>query len=48
MLILGEKEVEAENISLRKHKEGDKGALGLSEFIDNITAEILNKDYKIN
>jgi threonyl-tRNA synthetase len=48
MLILGEKEQNAENISVRKHKLGDQGALGLSEFIDNITAEILNKDYKIN
>ena len=48
MLILGEKEKIAGNISVRKHTEGDKGALGLKEFIDNITAEILNKDYKIN
>jgi threonyl-tRNA synthetase len=48
MLILGEKEQTAGNISVRKHTEGDKGALGLKEFIDNITAEILNKDYKIN
>ncbi|MGD8306851.1 MAG: threonine--tRNA ligase, partial [Ignavibacteria bacterium] len=48
MLILGEKEVEAGNISIRKHKEGDKGILGLNEFIDNINAEILNKNYKNN
>ncbi|MCH7771964.1 MAG: threonine--tRNA ligase [Bacteroidetes bacterium] len=48
MLILGEKEQSAGNISLRKHKLGDQGALGLSDFIDNITAEILNKDYKLD
>jgi len=48
MLILGEKEKNAGNISVRKHTEGDKGALGLKEFIDNITAEILNKYFKIN
>jgi threonyl-tRNA synthetase len=48
MLILGEKEKNAGNISIRKHTEGDKGALGLNEFIDNITAEILNKYFKIN
>ncbi len=48
MLILGEKEKNAGNISVRKHTEGDKGALGLNEFIDNITAEIFNKYYKIN
>jgi len=48
MLILGEKEKNAGNISVRKHTEGDKGALGLKEFIDNITAEILNKYFKKN
>jgi threonyl-tRNA synthetase len=48
MLILGEKEQKAGNISVRKHKQGDLGALSLNEFIDNITAEILKKDHKIN
>jgi len=48
MLIIGEKEKTTGNVSVRKHTEGDKGALGLKEFIDNITAEILNKYYKIN
>ncbi len=43
MLILGEKEQSAGNISLRKHKEGDKGTLSITEFIDNITNEIKNK-----
>ena len=48
MLILGEKEQTAGNISVRKHRKGDLGALGLSDFIDNIASEILNKDYTIN
>jgi threonyl-tRNA synthetase len=43
MLILGEKEQDAGNISLRKHKKGDIGKLSLSEFIDNIKDEIKNK-----
>lgn len=43
MLIVGEKEMEAGSISLRKHKEGDKGSLGLIEFIDKIAVEINNK-----
>ena len=43
MLILGEKEQDAGNISLRKHKKGDVGKLSLSEFIDNIKDEIKNK-----
>jgi threonyl-tRNA synthetase len=48
MLILGEKEQTAANVSVRKHKMGDTGALALSDFIDNITAEILNKNFTIN
>ncbi len=43
MLILGEKEQNAGNISVRKHKKGDIGSLSLSEFIDNIKDEIKNK-----
>jgi threonyl-tRNA synthetase len=47
MLILGEKEQNADNVSVRKHKVGDTGTLALSDFIDNITTEILNKNFII-
>ena len=40
MLVVGEKEKEANSVSVRKHKIGDQGSLALSEFIDKITAEI--------
>jgi threonyl-tRNA synthetase len=43
MLIVGEKEKEAGNISIRQHKKGDLGSLSLSEFIDNIRIEIKKK-----
>lgn len=43
MLIVGEKEKESGLVSVRKHKEGDKGSLALSEFIDKIATEIKNK-----
>jgi threonyl-tRNA synthetase len=43
MLIVGEKEREAKSVSVRKHKDGDQGALSLSEFIDNIKDIIKNK-----
>ncbi|HEY9177948.1 MAG TPA: threonine--tRNA ligase [Flavipsychrobacter sp.] len=36
MLIIGEKEMNEEKVSVRKHKEGDKGAVSLQEFIDDI------------
>jgi len=48
MLILGEKEVNAQNISIRKHKIGDQGSLSLSEFISKISDEIKNKIYTTN
>ncbi len=40
MLVVGEKEREANSVSVRKHKIGDQGSLALSEFIDKIAAEI--------
>lgn len=43
MLVVGEKEKEANAVSVRKHKIGDQGSLALSEFIDKIVAEIKNK-----
>jgi threonyl-tRNA synthetase len=43
MLILGEKEKNAGNISVRKHKKGDLGSLSLSDFLANIKDEIKNK-----
>jgi threonyl-tRNA synthetase len=48
MLIIGEKEQNAQNISIRKHKAGDQGTLALSDFIAKITDEISNKIYKTN
>jgi threonyl-tRNA synthetase len=48
MLILGEKEANAQNISIRKHKLGDQGSLSLSEFISKISDEIKNKIYITN
>ena len=43
MLVVGEKERESKSVSVRKHREGDKGALSLSEFINNIKDIIKNK-----
>ena len=43
MVIVGEKEESAGNISVRKHKKGDLGSLSLSNFIDNIKEEISKK-----
>ena len=34
MLVLGDREVESKNLSVRNRSEGDQGAMGLEEFID--------------
>lgn len=40
MLIVGEKEVESQSVSVRTRKEGDGGAMQLTDFIEKITEEI--------
>jgi threonyl-tRNA synthetase len=45
MVICGEKERAAGNISVRQHKKGDLGALSLSDFLSKIKVEIKNKLY---
>ena len=39
MCVIGEKEAHDETISVRKHKEGDKGVSGTEEFINSIIEE---------
>ncbi|GIW49332.1 MAG: threonine--tRNA ligase [Caloramator sp.] len=43
MLILGDKEVEAANVSVRSRKDGDMGAMSVEEFISRIREEIDKK-----
>jgi len=43
MLIVGEKEKEANSVSVRKHKTGDLGSLPLNKFIEDILKEINNR-----
>lgn len=43
MLIVGEKEKESNSVSVRQHKQGDKGSISLEEFIKNIQEEIKNR-----
>lgn len=40
MLIIGEKEIENGTVSVRKHGEGDKGTMKISEFADFLNNEI--------
>jgi threonyl-tRNA synthetase len=43
MLILGDKEVEGQKVSVRGHKTGDLGAMGLRDFLVKIKSEIDTK-----
>ena len=40
LLIVGEKEMEAEMISIRKQGDGDKGQMSVVEFAGMVTAEV--------
>lgn len=40
MLIIGEKEVENDSLSVRQHGKGDIGKMSLNEFIERITPEL--------
>jgi threonyl-tRNA synthetase len=43
ILIVGEREAEAESVAVRKRQTGDQGAVKLEEFIEKIKAEEKNK-----
>ncbi|MDE1970148.1 MAG: threonine--tRNA ligase [Patescibacteria group bacterium] len=43
ILVLGDKEVEANTVSVRKHGKGDKGALALDAFTISLLEEIKNR-----
>ena len=40
MLIIGEKEAELNNVSVRKHRIGDIGVMGTENFIKLVNEEI--------
>ncbi len=43
MLVIGQKEVEANTVSLRKHKEGDAGSHSVIHVIDEINQKVVAK-----
>jgi len=48
MIIIGEKEVSNNNISVRKHKTGDLGQFNIDDFISQVLEEINNKTITTN
>ena len=46
MVIVGDKEVEENQVALRHRKEGDKGAMALNDFVAMLLAEINSKEIK--
>jgi threonyl-tRNA synthetase len=39
MLIVGDREAESESVSLREHREGDRGSVPVAELVDNLLKE---------
>lgn len=46
MLIIGDKEMQENKVSVRHRKEGDKGSVSLNDFISSILLEVKNKEIK--
>ena len=44
MLIVGDKDVEAGSVSVRKRGEGDLGAVSIDEFVDTIISQVNSKE----
>jgi threonyl-tRNA synthetase len=40
MLVVGDAEMEARNVAVRRHREGDRGAEALDEFVTTLRDEI--------
>ena len=45
MIIIGDKEVESNQLSLRSRSEGDLGTIAVDDFIDRALKEIKEKKY---
>ncbi len=44
MLVVGDKELEANTVAVRSRKDGDQGSISVDAFIEKIEAEIENKE----
>ena len=43
MLVIGEKELEEGNVSVRKQGEGDQGIMSIEEFAHYVSNEVKNQ-----
>jgi threonyl-tRNA synthetase len=43
MLIVGDREQEAREVSLREHRRGDTGSVAVEDFIEHVRAETINR-----
>ena len=43
MLVVGDKEVEANCVAVRSRKDGDKGSLPVADFVANLQTEVAQK-----
>jgi len=48
ILIVGDKEVQRQTLSVRVHTQGDKGEMEVNEFLDKVTRLIHNKSLAVN
>jgi threonyl-tRNA synthetase len=46
MLVVGDREQESEQVSVREHRQGDEGAMAVSELISQLHAKIQNRSVR--
>jgi threonyl-tRNA synthetase len=43
MLVVGDREAEAGEVSVRRHREGDQGSVAVAEFAGRVSAEVAER-----
>ena len=46
MLLVGDKDIENNTVSIRDRRDGDIGSMAIEEFIAKVTEEVKNKTIK--
>jgi threonyl-tRNA synthetase len=44
MLVVGDNEAESREVAVRRHREGDKGTVGIDRFVDDLRGAILRRE----
>jgi threonyl-tRNA synthetase len=43
MLVVGDREAAADEVSLREHRGGDEGSVGVQQFVDRLSEQVADR-----